>query len=426
MRDHFDPLMLQNSERALFTIRARTVDIQVVDHTRQSVFQRTFHVGNDYCLSAVDPGPAPGIAVPASASAVSVLSDPIFFCGVLDIGTLSDLLGGVRDPRLTSTAFTTSVVATMENSLKNSQSEEDTTTTTTTKSAALRATSRATKGVGAEAEDKTDYGATWRITHSNGLSVQIRRSNTTMTPLWHPVVVLQPRNNIGTGEYLDVDVASRGLLTKGGATWARSSIRFAPDLQDDLLDLSLFGNRVQIGVHDGPAARMTLLAEHKTGKHGIAIVYQRAEHLPVVPAPASASKKTTTTTTAATTTSTTPKSTTTTAKNAANRVEPPTLRRFTQPYFQIDTSSSLTAKSRLLNQPVALEDAMPVVATSVRLRPFRILHKLIGTSSRIEWLLSDRGPSVCSFFQTTAGTERRTGILISAPSPAIRSTPTHY
>ena len=49
------------AERALLTVRTRALEIQVVEQAerRQSVFQRIFHSGSDYCLSALEPEPAP-------------------------------------------------------------------------------------------------------------------------------------------------------------------------------------------------------------------------------------------------------------------------------------------------------------------------------------------------------------------------------
>lgn len=205
---------------------------------------------------------------------------------------------------------------------------------------------------------------------------------------WQPIV-LQSRP-AGAHEFLDVESAGRELLGASAASLrvretAHVSMRFATDLQDDLLDLSLFGSRCQIGVAqpDGPAMpRLTLLAQHKTGKHGVAILYQRVAPAPAEPAGGPRGKK---------------------SAAAVEGAVPTTVRRYGAPYFQVDMSDASSSSSS--------------VETTVRLRPFRVLHKLIGGSSRIDWVLAHKGPLVCSFYQGTAGLERRIALLVAAPAP---------
>lgn len=96
VRDHLDPLMLTNSERALITVRAATVDFQVVEPSRHSVLQRTLHVGTDYSWTPNDPLSAPNALLPLARPPSS--PDPLF-TGIVDLAALCDLLGGIRDSR---------------------------------------------------------------------------------------------------------------------------------------------------------------------------------------------------------------------------------------------------------------------------------------------------------------------------------------
>lgn len=366
MRDHLEPLMLTNADRAHLTVRQQTVDLQVVDHKRYSVFQRTFHAGFDYRTSASEPPPPPASPRPLPITTTAVGAEPLF-AGVIEMRTIADILAGIRHHHLHRAAAA------------SDKPQSDIETAPSPKE--VKSTGR------------VDHGAVWRV-GGGGVALRLRQA----TPSeWYPLVVQsrvsrpsEVARGGGGGGGLDLE-SLHGLGP--GAGRARISMRTCPDLRDDILDLSLFGHRCHISVHNAPAPRLGLVAQHKSGHVSVEIVYQRApDH------PASSSSNSIAVAAA-------PDAAARPVGNVGKKVPPAkptqeTVRHI--PYFQID-----------MDGPAARQ-----VATSVRLRPIPILHKLIGSSSRMEWLVRDKGPVTCAFFQATGGAERRTGLLLAAPAPA--------
>jgi hypothetical protein len=79
----------------------------------------------------------------------------------------------------------------------------------------------------------------------------------------------------------------------------------------------------------------------------------------------------------------------------------------------------------------------PTIRCAFLLRSFRIIHKLIGASSRIEWIIHNNnnnnsnngnktsaaaaaGPVLCTFFQGALAAERLVGVLMSLRIPPTR------
>jgi hypothetical protein len=432
--------MMTNSERALVTVRPASVDIQVVERARHSVLQRTFHAGTDYHVHTADPD-EPSSSTVANPAAPQ---GEVWFSGIVDLAALIDVLNGTADHRQAALATLATPSAPLPPPATPSASG--------TPDVTPEGTAALIGEIAPIGRPRVDRGAVWRATCCQpgvmgGLAVRLRikkdtvdekpnqegaptasestASESTATkvlPPWQPVV-LQSRLPINpadcekegaprsagqarAGEFLDVDRALRQLLLPNapsvgfGAGWARASMRFGADLQDDLLDLSLFGSRVQIGVHDGSEARLTLLSQHPTGKHGLSLVYQRSSSAPPPPEPSAPAKS-----------GKTGRSVKTSKTGKASEgSEEPMVRRYAPSFFDLELSPTKPGTR-------AQVEGAARVATTVRLRPFRLLHKLIGFSSRIEWTLSDSGPLICSFFQNTAALERRSAVLLFAPAP---------
>ncbi len=442
LREQLDPLLSANSERALLTIKQKTVDVQVVEHTRHAAIQRTFHIGLDYTFATAED------ATPLNPAVLDASAPPLLVA-IVDLGGLFDTLSGVRDLRHMTPLQPSKQPDTPDAEPDTKYDQRDAKDTKSPGAGSIgsigavpvrspRPRAPAKGGndgrAAAAAAAGTDDGTVWRlgpqpppilpkpastsatapasVAVPRSLAVRVRRRDGAApfgptSDAWQPVVQIHHEPKIpptdgkitgemgsGTEAFLELDeIESAGSMCK-------ISMRFASDLQDDLLDLSLFGSRCQVSVFDN---YLSLVAQHKTGKHGVALIYQQSQDALPPPqeppaAPVAAAGKANKQSKNAKKSPTTP-TTATPASTAA------TVRRYTQPYFQ------------LVHGPRKAEGDGPRSQTTFRLRPFRVMHKLLGTSSRIEWTFAEGGALICSMYQVSAGNERRTAVIAAAPAP---------
>jgi hypothetical protein len=368
LRDHLDPLLLQNSERALLTITNRQIDLQVIEHTRQSVIQRTFYVGIDYICSDKEPQT---IVLPKSVTILpshdKTIAGQRWFSAVIDLGSLYDLLGGAADVRQTTSI---ALLATKSAGALGTSSGTPLIPPPTPIAPTIPPLPPLTPAVGhTQAQEPVLIGGTiWKVESTPALAVRLRSPDaTTPERPWHPMVLVQP----SASEFLRLEDPAH-QLTAATKHVGRIAMRFTSDLQDDLLDLSLFGNRAQVTVSNSGTVHLS--AQHRNGKHGMVLVYQKIAETP-----------------------TTSKTTTNEGGSKERSGTASSMRKYLPPYLEVQTEH-------------------PHIQTEIRLRAFRIMHKLIGSCVKIEWTFEDHGPLVCACYQGCGPLERRIGLLLLAPS----------
>lgn len=348
LRDQLDPLLLLNSERAWLTIRSTVVELQVVEHTRQAAFQRVFHAGTDFSVLHND---------------FKRATDDAFYCAPIDLGVFFDIASGPPDNKNNATVGISVTVSAPAAAAVAAPAAAD------ASPAPMAIAAIASTPIAPVLIDPavllrvSSIGPSTSTTFS--LAICGMRPNTNLPPfrgqssMWQPVVSLSQAPS-SKADFIDID----GSAARAASTAVRVSMRFAPDLQDDFLDLSIFGSRCQVTVHD---THMTLVAQHKTGKYGVLYSYHQQHAASDI------------------------QSTTSLSSSSCTR-------RYPAPYFHITKSSPLTSSA------------------TFRLRPFRLLHKLMGGSSRVEWLVVDGGALFCFFYQIYSGVESCTGTLLLAPA----------
>lgn len=129
--------------------------------------------------------------------------------------------------------------------------------------------------------------------------------------------------------------------------------KFSPDIQDDFMNLSVVSSIGKLRVQPH---KMEITAEYKSQKNGMTIFYETAKL---------AKKK---------------------DDKQGKKIAP---------RFQIEM----------------LDPEQKLIETTFHLKPLRILHRLIGCSSRIEWYISDHKPLLFVFYQGVNPTERRIAYL---------------
>jgi len=136
-------------------------------------------------------------------------------------------------------------------------------------------------------------------------------------------------------------------------TGCKIQTKFSPDIQDDFMNLSVVSSIGKLRVQK---TKMEITAEYKSRKNGMTIFYETAKSI---------KKK---------------------DENQGKRIVP---------RFQIEM----------------LDSENKVIETTFHLKPLRILHRLVGCSSRIEWYVTDKKPLLFVFYQGVNPTERRIAYL---------------
>jgi hypothetical protein len=136
-------------------------------------------------------------------------------------------------------------------------------------------------------------------------------------------------------------------------TGCKIQTKFSPDIQDDFMNLSVVSSIGKLKVQSN---KMEITAEYKSRKNGMTIFYETAKLV---------KKK---------------------DDKQGKKVTP---------RFQIEM----------------LDSENKFIETTFHLKPLRILHRLVGCSSRIEWYVSENKPLLFVFYQGVNPTERRIAYL---------------
>ena len=259
---------------------------------------------------------------------------------------------------------------------------------------------------------------------------------------------------------------------------ARVSLRCTSDLQDDLVNIVTVSEVCELAVTDGD---LKLVTQSKRAKKCHILRYEQPYEFDATPLAASVSTPSTNIAgvknkskkkagTGGVATAQTPSPGFTQAHSPAGFTQAHSPAGFTQahsPAGFTQPKSSAIVTTPLPRRPVHntprfyveyihKNSLVPTLRCSFLLRSFRIIHKLIGASSRIEWILhhspqaqsggaadgkapppfnprptsyegrikaANAGPLLCTFYQGTLATERLVGVLMSIrlPPPSSHS-----
>jgi hypothetical protein len=459
LRDQLEPLLLFNSGCASVQLFRKQLHVQLVDRFQTAVFQRTFWASVDYHLVPTDPFQSVAPLGPLPAPDVSASDERPLVEGAWDIGTAYDILSCATPdsapkkdsahsapkkesapkedptpekestPKKDSTAKPAEKASNKKDSKKGQledgdgdDEEED-----EGEGGPLSDEEKVPRGKRASArgpvrEDK----AVWRFSalSSPALHIKVQFSELATDPeksgkpdnvanvakvatAWEPVPGLASGNGlVGTGM-----VVWESWLSP--AQGAKVSQRCTPDLQDDLMNLTAYSETCEIAVTNGD---VQFSGTTKRAKKGHIYRYVQPFEFDATPL----------------TSASAPQSKPRAKGRATSKTGPKT-----------GSGSAALPRRPVHNTPrfyveyVHKETLPPTLRANFLLRALRILHKLVGSSSRIEWILhhnkptappvqsepvhnpsgsghtsSLSGPLVCSFYQGTLAAERLVGALL--------------
>ncbi len=187
--------------------------------------------------------------------------------------------------------------------------------------------------------------------------------------------------------------------------WARISMRFAQDLQDDLMNLAVISNRCEILV---TSQYVQLTSQYRSGKSGLAVRYHTTGSggvttKSVPPPPQNETKET----------------------SKKNRKKPATEAKTksggsAKGGIPAIYAAAIAANNNKRCIPRLTIDLFPSsdpqeqetkIETAFSLRGLRIMHRLVGYCARIEWWVGQGVPPCILFFVGAAPFERRVAVI---------------
>lgn len=380
LRDQIETCLLIHSGSAWLTVDAKQIKIQVVDRFRTSAFQRVFHCGIDYQMSESDPL-ASTQTTPPHQKALEWHWE-----SMIDIGCLYDILSGSCAP--------SGLEDDVDVEEQEDEEEEEKRPAKKSKTKATSGKGVSAKGLSARGLEKEEKVA-WKLFRNRSCStLQVKvRFITLEVPKFElppsskvdktPITSTSTRYKTTDWETVPLSVPSTcsttfnaPLSARLSAPGARVSMRCASDLQDDIMHLITFSDKCDLSV---TPTCMRLTSKPKLGRKGYILQYELARSAVAAP------------------TATGP--TTPTGKTAKKTAHTPSR-------FSIDFKSTT-----------------PKLEARFHLRTFRIIHKIVGASSRVQWEISsrpDRGITV-HLFQGAATSERLVGsVLTLSPQPSSK------